>query len=145
MKWESSFPPLLLLQPFLVVRKPEWTLTSASSMRKWLDRLITRLGAAEYWETESEGREVHVPFEIVSVVGTAPQACHRSSSASQALSQIVYDQAACLCVGLNRISSFSKSQWPHFLSEHRALMRKTAPNPINSTTLCWPCGWSEDG
>lgn len=28
---------------------------SASSMRKWLDRLITRLGAAEYWETGCGG------------------------------------------------------------------------------------------
>lgn len=35
---------------------------SASSMRKWLDSLITRLGVAEYWETEAAGREVQVPF-----------------------------------------------------------------------------------
>ena len=40
-------------------------------MRKWLDRLITTRGAAEYWETEAEGREeVNVPFEFVFVFGT---------------------------------------------------------------------------
>lgn len=45
---------------------------SASSMRKWLERLITRLGGAEYTETKSGESEAHVPFEIVSVVRTAP-------------------------------------------------------------------------
>lgn len=62
---------------------------SASSMRKWLDRLITRCGAAEYCETEAEGREVNVPFELVFVFGTAHQAT-TVVAALYKLSQAVY-------------------------------------------------------
>lgn len=36
-------------------------------------------------------------------------------------------------------------EWVASFSKNSALMRKTPPNPINSTTLHWPCGWSADG
>ena len=102
MKREFSLEALLLLQPVLAVRGPDWTLTSASSMRKWLDRLITRRAAAEYWETEAEGREVNVPFELVFVFGTSG---HRRTNSLRLSTD---DQAACLCVGLNRTYPLSQ-------------------------------------
>lgn len=62
---------------------------------------------------------MNVPFEFLFVFGTAPQAT-TAVPVPLNLSQVVY---RCSRVNLNHIS-FSKSEWPHSLSENCVLMRK---------------------
>lgn len=49
------------------------------------------------------------------------------------------DQAACFCVNLNRICSFSKSEWPYSLPENCALVRQKVPqSPSSLLVNCCP-------
>lgn len=131
MRRDFLFSALLLLQPgcWRTRLNPD---LSACSMRKWLGRLTTRRGAAEFF---------------FCFFGTAPHTKTAVLCLADSLSGCLPTIGPRVWVSVpkkNRISSSSKSKWPRCVSQHRSLMRRMAPSPINLATLHWPCGWSAD-